>query len=448
MANNQDFDTLMNRVEAATEQLEINVGLLTETGEDLQEVVLETEGYRDESRGYAQDASESLLSAQEAVTQAQGAATQAQQSVADAEAIKQQTETIRDDFLQNNVGEAPKDGREYARKDGGWSVVTGGGGGGSGTVTSVNNVLPDENGNVEITIPEQVNADWEATEGASEILNKPTLFSGNYDDLEGLPTLFDGDYNSLSNQPTLFDGQYSSLSGTPTIPTKTSDLTNDSDYITDAPSMNKQYVRAKGFWEELTIPPPPAPKGRPLAGYERTYFKYYGSTQTHYPNFYNEPIPISMIEVATTTAANNWFSTSGTAASGNTMNHFLMAFATTESVQQSIPEGNYSFVSGDFKGSPNLLPSTISGSCVLATNSGIMRVRSNGAVGNNGATKEISFLVWRGNNKITGDFLGEFRLIHAPEKLGFTGKEPLLALYSAYPPSFVSHNGTHYPYPT
>ena len=37
------------------------------------------------------------------------------------------------------------------------------------------------------SIPAQVNADWNATEGAAEILNKPTLFSGDYNDLTNKP---------------------------------------------------------------------------------------------------------------------------------------------------------------------------------------------------------------------------------------------------------------------
>ena len=62
-----------------------------------------------------------------------------------------------------------------------------------GAVQSVNGEAPDENGNVAITIPEQVNADWNATEGAAKILNKPDLAavatSGNYNDLTGKPTI-------------------------------------------------------------------------------------------------------------------------------------------------------------------------------------------------------------------------------------------------------------------
>ena len=43
-----------------------------------------------------------------------------------------------------------------------------------GTVTSVNGISPT-NGNVVISIPQQVNADWNATSGVAEILNKPTI---------------------------------------------------------------------------------------------------------------------------------------------------------------------------------------------------------------------------------------------------------------------------------
>lgn len=61
------------------------------------------------------------------------------------------------------------------------------------------------------TIPAaQVNSDWNATSGLARILNKPTLAT----------VATSGSYNDLSNKPT--------------IPTKTSDLTNDSDFVEDA----------------------------------------------------------------------------------------------------------------------------------------------------------------------------------------------------------------------
>lgn len=87
-------------------------------------------------------------------------------------------------------------------------------------------------------VPAQVNADWNATSGAALILNKPTLFSGNYNDLTNKPTLFDGDYNSLSNKPNLaavaISGSYNDLINKPAIPTAVGELTNNVGYITAA----------------------------------------------------------------------------------------------------------------------------------------------------------------------------------------------------------------------
>lgn len=62
-----------------------------------------------------------------------------------------------------------------------------------GAVRTVNGGSPDDEGNVAITIPEQVNADWDATSGAAQILNKPDLAavatSGSYNDLKNKPTI-------------------------------------------------------------------------------------------------------------------------------------------------------------------------------------------------------------------------------------------------------------------
>ena len=80
----------------------------------------------------------------------------------------------------------------------------------------------DTTGEFEYTPPSipaaQIKSDWNSTTGLSEILNKPTLFSGSYTDLTNKPTLFDGDYTSLSNTPTLFSGDYDDLTNKPAIP--------------------------------------------------------------------------------------------------------------------------------------------------------------------------------------------------------------------------------------
>lgn len=43
---------------------------------------------------------------------------------------------------------------------------------------------------------------------------------------------FSGSYNDLTDKPTLFSGSYNDLTDKPTIPSKTSDLTNDSNFAT------------------------------------------------------------------------------------------------------------------------------------------------------------------------------------------------------------------------
>jgi hypothetical protein len=115
---------------------------------------------------------------------------------------------------------------------------------------------------------QQVNSDWTATSGVTEILNKPVLFSGVYTDLTAIPVfadvattgsyvdlsdqphlssvaisgsyadlsnkpaLFSGSYSDLTNKPTLFSGSYSDLTSKPTIPNNTTQLRNGNNWIT------------------------------------------------------------------------------------------------------------------------------------------------------------------------------------------------------------------------
>lgn len=108
-----------------------------------------------------------------------------------------------------------------------------------------------------------VNADWNATSGDAEILNKPSLFSGNYNDLTNKPTI-PAAYNdtALSNRVTALEnagflttetdptvpawakasskptytasevGALPSTTVIPTVPTNVSEFNNDAGYLT------------------------------------------------------------------------------------------------------------------------------------------------------------------------------------------------------------------------
>ena len=96
------------------------------------------------------------------------------------------------------------------------------------------------------TIPAaQVNSDWNATSGLAKILNKPTLAtvatSGSYNDLNNKPTIPSVGNGTLTiqkngtNVKTFTANQSSNVTANITVPTKTSDLTNDSGFITGGP---------------------------------------------------------------------------------------------------------------------------------------------------------------------------------------------------------------------
>lgn len=89
-----------------------------------------------------------------------------------------------------------------------------GGSGGTGTVTSVNGVQPDEAGNVEIAIQEPPKKLSELEGDAEHRLVTDTE-------------------KAAWDAKSTFSGAYADLTGKPTIPTKTSQLTNDSGYLTE-----------------------------------------------------------------------------------------------------------------------------------------------------------------------------------------------------------------------
>lgn len=294
MATNQTFDDLIVRIDTATTTLENATQAVSDGSKDIEEAVVE-----------AKEASATATAeAQRATTQASTATTQA--SKATAEANKAVTAVDEAKALAP-FQEAPKDSQTYGRKDGVWTVVTSGGGGGVGTVTSVNGVQPNEQGNVVLSIPPaQVQSNWTATTGLGVILNKPTLFSGSYTD--------------LTNKPII-----------PTVPTQVSAFNNDAGYLEDAPSDDEQYARSNGTWVKVE-----ASGGGVSGGYAVTETYYLGSE--NYATWVNanpyEPVKLSLV--------------------GNYVDGEWYAGQDilTNTILESFPSGDYWFESGDITTAP------------------------------------------------------------------------------------------------
>jgi len=337
----QNIDQLTGRIGVATDKLEVAVVAVREsagvvvggTGESAQSAIeaansavvanqaaqaanVSREAARVEANRAATQASlanssatssavseSNALAAQQAVTnQVDVAGAKANQATQQATIATQQAEAARQSAIDaanvtpsttGMVEEAPRDNQLYGRVDGTWGLVpTGSTSSGTGAVDSVNGIAPDAGGNVTVPIPQpasQVRSDWNAAAGIAVILNKPSLFSGSYNDLTNKPsatTSFSGDYNDLTNapeipivtpqvnpdwyavsgkaeilnKPALFDGRYESLTGKPPAPTgdgsttsvtNNNQLTNGAGYITDSPVSTSWYARKGGAWAEI-----------------------------------------------------------------------------------------------------------------------------------------------------------------------------------------------------
>ena len=287
----QNLDQLTHRISEATNKLEVAVTNVQESAG----VVVGGSGEASQSAQLAaqsatvaeQSATRSLQSAEQAKLEANKSASQASEATSQANIARQQANIAKQAALDASnaspstigmVEEAPKDNRMYGRVDGAWGLIPVGGtsgGNGTGAVDTVNGIAPDSNGNVTVPIPQpvpQVRSDWNATSGVAQILNKPTLFSGNYNDLTNKPEIpvvtpqVNPDWNATSgkaqilNKPVLFDGRYESLTGKPVIPTgggggsnitDNSQLANGAGYITDAPDDAKWYARKGKKWVEI-----------------------------------------------------------------------------------------------------------------------------------------------------------------------------------------------------
>lgn len=285
MATNQDFDDLIVRIDVATTTLENSIAVIEQGADTVEQAVIDAQAAAAQSLQQAQAAANSAGESQQALTDAL-------QAVAEAEALVAQLE---DSVI---LQDAPEDGLQYVRQDGEWAVNSGS----VGTVTSVNNQLPDSSGNVQLTIPAQVQSDWTATSGPAFIRNKPTLFDGNY--------------NSLTNKPTIpQQGILSVVAG---------------DNVTvDNSDPLRPVVSSSGGGGELGYP----------TGASSDVF-YNNAPFTHWPNL-NPFTPALLSQVSVNVFGN-------TVTGGNTI--------TNKSALQALPEGWYWWAAADFTTLPTGFP--------------------------------------------------------------------------------------------
>lgn len=67
------------------------------------------------------------------------------------------------------------------------------------------------------------------------------------DTLDGFDSTYFLNYNNLTNKPTLFSGNYNDLTNKPTIPTLTSQLTNDSGFLTSYTETDPIYTASSWY---------------------------------------------------------------------------------------------------------------------------------------------------------------------------------------------------------
>jgi hypothetical protein len=72
--------------------------------------------------------------------------------------------------------------------------------------------------------------------------------TNDYNDLDNLPSLFSGDYNDLTNKPSAISADWADITNKPVIATKLSQLTNDTNFVTNA-QVNITPIQVSGIAE-------------------------------------------------------------------------------------------------------------------------------------------------------------------------------------------------------
>ena len=171
------------------------------------------------------------------------------------------------------VMDAPSDGKLYGRMNANWVEVTGSGGGGGITDAPADSKAYARKDNTWVETVEAVNV-YTKTEANEAFLPKTTVIPTKTSELtndSGFITSIPEEYVTNTEmtayaQPKgdyalkseLFSKSYNDLTDKPTIPTKTSELTNDSGFITEIPAEYitqaemQEYAQPKGEYATTT----------------------------------------------------------------------------------------------------------------------------------------------------------------------------------------------------
>lgn len=206
MATNADFNTLITRITTATNTLEADVLTITEGASDIEASVVAAQQAATQSASSAGSAAAQVPLAAAQVTLAAGqvtlATTQANKAANSAAQAKALVDGLESAVV---IKEAPKDGQQYARQDGNWSVVVSSGGGGGGAVDSVN-------GKTGVVVLD-----------AADVGAKPASYVPTWTEVTGKPTTF---------APIIGTGATQAMAGNTVIPTNTNQLTNGAGFVT------------------------------------------------------------------------------------------------------------------------------------------------------------------------------------------------------------------------
>lgn len=118
-------------------------------------------------------------------------------------------------------------------------------------------------GNISGTLSNQTDLNTVLSGKADSADLGPVCFSNDYDDLNDKPNLAavatSGSYTDIINTPNLAQvatsGSYNDLTNKPSIPSKTSDLTNDSGFISQSNLVDLVYPVGSYYWSSNSTSP-------------------------------------------------------------------------------------------------------------------------------------------------------------------------------------------------